>query len=306
MKKIIKLALVLVLAISPLITKVTPAFASGEDSIEEFGATIVAAGTFWENWWNFEGPFASEHIGEPATAEHLEEFSLNQLLPTSGFESIDDIRNYLLQYYTENGLEAQSGLVTYYFSSMAIFEEYDGNLYVHTARAGVVRPDWTTAEHTLIEQSENRAIVETTVLVAGWHREPYMEINPFESTYRFTLVNGRIDQIEKISENEPATEAPTTAETVPPTEAATVAPTVSPTEAATDAPTEAPTESATEASTAAATKPSEVPTTTTTGPTTPQTLPQTGAVAGVSAAITGVCVAILGGLAAYGKAKKGN
>jgi len=209
MKKIIKIALALVLAISPLLL---PTTASAAISLDELGTTIVNAGNFWEEWWNLEGRFADEHIGEAAEAEHLLASGFSQFLPTSGFESMNDIRAYLLQYYTENGLAEVE-------AEWFPFAEYEGNLYVATARAGFPRPDWTTAEHALIEQNGNRAIVETTVLVGSWHREPEANAYAVETVYRYTLIDGRIDQVEQIIVEEIETTPPTEAETTPPTAA---------------------------------------------------------------------------------------
>jgi hypothetical protein len=165
-------------------------------TIEELSETIVAAGEFWEDWWNLRGRF--EHI-EYFTWEALETMpehiavrgiGFGHLLPASGFESIGDIRNYLIHYYTENWVESEL------FDKFAKFIEYDGILYVDGTRAGFPRPNWDTAEHTLIEQNGSHAVVETTVLWGSWHREPYDGAYPWEVLYRFTFINGKIDIIE--------------------------------------------------------------------------------------------------------------
>jgi len=196
-------------------------------TIEELGETIVAAGTFWEDWWNFRGPFDWQHFAPIETfdeplpehyvtgsdehnawlerqrvwheeylarfPEHLRErgFFWVQLLPSSGFESLSNIRDYLLQYYTERWVDAEL------FGEFTKFVEYDGVLYVCGARAGLSRANWETAEHELIEQDGSRAVVETTVMHGAWHREPYEEdIGAVPVQYRFTFVDGRIDQVE--------------------------------------------------------------------------------------------------------------
>ena len=151
--------------------------------IKELGATIEAAGTFWNDWWWNRGRFALEHIarwGEEEVPEHLDTVYL-RLLPTSGFGNINDIRNYLLQYYTESWVDAElSGL-------FAAFAEYDNALYIHIARMSFGDRNWETAEHVLIEGYGSHAIVETTVLV--WHGEVAAY---YEHQYRFTFIDGRI------------------------------------------------------------------------------------------------------------------
>ena len=165
-------------------------------TIEELGEIIVTAGTFWENWWTFTGLFAIEHIewfewGEEP--EYLRErgYFWGWFSPESGLES--DIRNFFLQHYTEAGLNAE---LTMRFYPII---EYNGILYIDGTRAGVVRPNWETATHILIEQDGKYAVVETTVLVGGWHRTDLdpME-NAWEEQFRFALIDGRIDSIDRI------------------------------------------------------------------------------------------------------------
>lgn len=193
-----------------------------EWTIEELGEKIVAAGTFWEDWWNMRGRFDWQHFEqfefewEPLpehyvtsspehTAwlerqdalhkeymarfpEHLAERGMGMgiLLSTSGFEGINDIRNYLLQYYTQEWVDAEL------FRDFSVFVEYDGVLFVDGTRAGFARPNWETAEHSLIEQDGNRAVVETTFLHGSWHRG-YEYAYPVKATYRFTFIDGKID-----------------------------------------------------------------------------------------------------------------
>jgi hypothetical protein len=178
-------------------------------SITELGETITAAGAFWEDWWNHRGVFSFENVGIPAwddweaspeqrsvMPDYLAERgqSLGLLLPTSGFESISDIRNYLSQYYTPTWIEASFDEGIPYTGIP--FAEYEGTLYVDITRAGFPRPNWETATHALIEQDDNHAIVETTVLWGSWHREPYDDAYPWEVLYRFTFINGKIETVE--------------------------------------------------------------------------------------------------------------
>jgi len=218
MKRFIKLALAVLLVANLLVTDVTPIVANdyGTDQtyeeteletpvveldldadsanipIEELGTTIVAAGTFWENWWNLNGMFAHEHIEGEGIPAHLEGV-YSQLLPTSGFESINDIRNYLLQYYTETWVDLEL------FGEFSSFVEYDSILYIHTARAGFPRPDWETAIHILVEQDGMHAVVETTVLTGTSNPA----VTPWETQYRFTFTNGRINSVEDLSMERP-------------------------------------------------------------------------------------------------------
>ena len=167
-----------------------------EHTIEELGETIVVAGIFWEDWWAFTGLFAVEHIQWFESSERPEYLSekghdWGWFSPESGLEN--DIRNFFLQHYTEAGLNAE--LTRRFFPIV----EYGGVLYICGTRAGFARPNWETATHILIQQEGSRAVVETTVLVGGWHRT---DINPmdyaWEEQFRFTLVDGRIDSIDKI------------------------------------------------------------------------------------------------------------
>ena len=154
-----------------------------EWAIEELGATIEAAGAFWNDWWFGRGMFAPEHIacwGEGGVPEHLDGVYL-RLLPTSGFESLNDIRNYLLQYFTESWVDVELS------RDFAAFVEYDSVLYIHIARMCFGDRNWETAEHVLIEQDGSHAIVETTVL--EWHGEVAAH---YELQYRFTFIGGRI------------------------------------------------------------------------------------------------------------------
>ena len=163
--------------------------------IEELGETIIAAGTFWENWWNLNDMFADEHIewiDWDELPEHITSergFGFARLLPTSGLENLSDIRNHLLQFYTENWIDSEL------FGDFAAFIEYDGILYIDGTRAGFPRPDWKTAEHTLLDQDGSHAVVETTVLYGAWHMAPYVEVVPWEVQYRFIFVDGRIDNV---------------------------------------------------------------------------------------------------------------
>jgi len=135
-----------------------------EWTIEELGQVIVSAGNLWEDWWNLDGRFAHiDFVDLPEGLEHRG-MGMSVLLPASGFESLGDIRDYLLQFYTPAWVDAEL------FGDFSVFVEYDGVLYVDGTRAGFARPRWDDATHVLIEQDGSRAVVETTFLHGAWHR----------------------------------------------------------------------------------------------------------------------------------------
>ena len=149
---------------------------------------LVPAGNFWEAWWNLRGPFAWEHITEgpndPVFAE---------LQPTSGFAHLNELRLYLLQYYTEAWLDAN---LSYYFR-----QEGD-MLLINSARAGFPRPDWSTMAFRALEHDGQFATqAEVEVTYGSWHREPG-EQYPHEAQYRFTFVGGRIDTQVRVAVSE--------------------------------------------------------------------------------------------------------
>ncbi|MCL2565146.1 MAG: IseA DL-endopeptidase inhibitor family protein [Defluviitaleaceae bacterium] len=163
-------------------------------TIEELGAVIVAAGEFWEDWWNLRGVFEHiEWVDWDELPEHITAtrgFAFGRFLPASGFESLDDISNYLSRYYTADWVNAELS------GEFASFIEYDGILYVDGTRAGFPRPDWETAKHILTEQDGSHILVETAVLWGSWHREPYDYAYPWEVVYHFTFVDGKINIVE--------------------------------------------------------------------------------------------------------------
>ena len=150
-------------------------------SIDELGETIVAAGTFWEDWWDLAGRFDLYYVGcrQYVPAHFIGIYAA--LLPASGFESLCDIRNYLLQFYTLAWVEAQLA------GPFSPFIEYDNVLYIEAGRHCSLHPIWETATHTMIEQCENYTIVESAF--ALWMPEDGIY---FDGTRRFTFINGRI------------------------------------------------------------------------------------------------------------------
>jgi hypothetical protein len=173
-----------------------PALAHAEAvlwSIEELGEIIVAAGTFWEEVWGdyIIGRFASEHVdNEAGPSRHLPFGMFFRVLPTSGFENLNDVRNYLLQFYTESWVDSTLA------NEAVPVQEHEGVLYVAQAGAGFARPGWWTASFELVKQEGNVAIVDATLYHGSWHRLRFGgEAYPYELTHRFIFVDGRIDNI---------------------------------------------------------------------------------------------------------------
>lgn len=175
-------------------------------TVDELGEIIVAAGSFWNDWWNFRGAFAWEHIDDSPwyfgveQPEHPLSRGFVALLPSSGFETLADIGVHLQQFYSDIwvlrellGDEPTEFTVAdfeIFFGSPSAFEEYDGVLYVHADRIGAMRPDWNTATHILISQNDNIAVVETTV--AAYDHRGSGDKMP-TATFRFVFYNGRIE-----------------------------------------------------------------------------------------------------------------
>ncbi|MCL2588249.1 MAG: S-layer homology domain-containing protein [Oscillospiraceae bacterium] len=153
-------------------------------TIQFLGQTIVSAGMFWDAWWSLSGQFAEEHIvwGEDVPAHLVGVY--HRLSPTSGFTSLDDIRNTLSFFYTEAWINFELS------TESAPFVAYNGVLYIHTARYGSARPDWSTAAHTVIELidwNRGEAVIETSVLMR------YAATgDTWEEPFRFTFADGRI------------------------------------------------------------------------------------------------------------------
>jgi len=163
-------------------------------NIELLGETIISAGQFWEDWWNIEGLFSSEHVqwlDWDEIPEHISErfgFGIAKILPSSGFKSLEDIRGSLLNYHTEDWVDRE-------LAHGVAFIEYNNVLYINGTRAGFPRPNWETAEHELLDAS----VVNTTVQWGSWHREPYDSAYPWEVVYQFRFIDGKIGIIEVLS-----------------------------------------------------------------------------------------------------------
>jgi len=151
-------------------------------TVDELGEIIVASGMFWEEWWNSTGPtgrFSYQNTGS-WDDNHAEIYV--PLLPTSGFGSLDDIRSYLMKYYSETWVDS---MLSHTFPP---FIEYNDMLFIHIARNSSARPNWETAIHILICRVDYLIFVES--VVSYWDFEVGYE---FELTHSFTFIDGRID-----------------------------------------------------------------------------------------------------------------
>jgi len=168
---------------------------SNELTIAELGDVIERAGHFWTELRTLEGRFAWEHFdhNEALGYVHL------HLLPTSGFSRVEDVRNHLLQYYTENwaGIE-EVWIMRSWDNFEQAFKEFGGMLYAVVASQGTWYA-WETAEHRLIEQDGNHAIVETRVET---RYSATGDTNLRYTTFRFTFVGNRIDSGEFVGVEE--------------------------------------------------------------------------------------------------------
>ena len=160
----------------------------GAFTVEELGAVIEGAGHFWEDWWEVRGRFGREHLEEwpdwevwDARPAHIRNHLL--LLPSSGFERLEQMRDYLLQYYTAAWVEGVFARGFYFFV------EYEGALYMDIGRYSSILVDWNTATHRLVGQFGRYAVVESTMMYYGTEEQAY-----FEGTRRFWFVDGRISR----------------------------------------------------------------------------------------------------------------
>jgi len=186
-------------------TNVVPLEQVHQWTIEELGEIIDNSEMFWQEWRHAEGRFSWEHRGnfDIDMPDHLaDRYFSRQLFPTSGFASIDDVRNYLLQYYTDRWIDLEL------LGENTMLAEYDGVLYMRDYRGEdgpcpYGCPNWESARHILLEQEGNQSIVETTVPKGAWLSTTYpFDVMSEDVLYHFVFIDGRIDRVQKLEANE--------------------------------------------------------------------------------------------------------
>jgi len=163
--------------------------------VEEFGRTIAMGSAFWEDWWLGRGRFSRDNMD----FSHLTAHGV-KLLPESGFSSLDDVRNYLLQYFTDEWVDTQMS------SDFFIFREYDNMLFISPdgSAYGLSYISFRDATHTLAAYEQGRAVVRTTALHGPWHMLeccPWEEIEwlfEYADVY-FHFIDGNIHRINTIT-----------------------------------------------------------------------------------------------------------
>jgi len=124
---------------------------------------IIQAGFFWSDWLGNpgEGRFPLDDFSSwENTPEHLREKGFRELLPSSQFENLNAIRNYLLQFYTQRWIDD-------IFMYMPLFMEYNNALYMNFDRIhSIPHSYWQTANHFLLELKEDRAVIMTSVIAS--------------------------------------------------------------------------------------------------------------------------------------------
>jgi hypothetical protein len=145
-------------------------------------------------WENFDETPWEYWIEQP---NHPRSRGFQRVLPAFAFQSMNDVANHLSQFYTDEwvsreifGERTEAEANEIFFGEPLAFEEYAGELYVFTTRIGTLRPNWETATHNLIEQTDNFAVVETVVFAYD-HMDLRVEM-PM-ATFRVTLIDGRIE-----------------------------------------------------------------------------------------------------------------
>ena len=170
-------------------------------TVEELGDIIVSAGTFWEDWHieRFRNYLVTGKDGRWVSPGGHSAYA--QISPLSGFGSIDDIYDYLLQYFTQDWIDAR------FSGSLPPFVGYSDMLFIFTPRAGGGNTRWNNVSHVLVEQEGTHAVVQTTALHANWSivygllesgstMEELMEWGSIpEVIYTFTFINGQINHI---------------------------------------------------------------------------------------------------------------
>ena len=133
-----------------------------EIRLQEYLNVIEKSNFFWESWWDLQGVFYGSDI-KIENADLLIGYS--KLSHTTGFYDLNSIVEYLQQFYTNRWLDA------FLFSENPPFKEYNGILYIHTARAGF--PTVRMFDYPVLIKSEGESsLVRISGLFTTWHMFP--------------------------------------------------------------------------------------------------------------------------------------
>lgn len=149
-------------------------------TIAELGEIIVASVTFWTEVWEWSGRFDQYHFGR--APPELRHGPYTELLPTSGFESKNDILEYLLQFYTVAWLDA------FWACEWPPFIEYDNMLLMFDARTCSERFEISEYSLALAVQDGCRAVV--VAYVYGERTWTYAD--NYTDYFHFVFTNGRV------------------------------------------------------------------------------------------------------------------
>lgn len=154
---------------------------------EEFGEIIIRGDQLSRDLI-FPGFHMYQHEGEERAVPTEWGISLGfRVLPTSGFETIADIRAAFLPYLTE---EMVDELLEW---GASFYEEYNDNLYFFPYRASDSKWIWAEANFAIIEQDSNRTVIE--VIVPGT-----AEGQQWTETMHYTFLYDRISERKRIQE----------------------------------------------------------------------------------------------------------
>jgi hypothetical protein len=160
-----------------------------EWTIDELSEIITISGSFWNDWWYSLDSFDYSNLGDWG---YEYETIYMELLPSSDFNNLNDIKEYLLQFYTMAWVDAML------YSEFPPFLEHDNTLYAHKARTGSTRTDWLAATHELIEQHACCTVIETTAIRMCFTRAGLgIDAYPHEVIYRFTFIDGRVSSVSR-------------------------------------------------------------------------------------------------------------
>ena len=154
---------------------------------EEFGEIIIQ-GYLLSRDLIFPGWYMYQHEGEERTVATQWGSSIGfRVLPSSGFETIADIRAAFLPYFTEEMVDGTHLLGW----GAAFYEEYNGNLYFFPYRASDLVWVWEEARFEIIEQDGSHTVIEVIVPATAEGQE-------WIETIHYTFLYDRVSERERI------------------------------------------------------------------------------------------------------------